>query len=205
MTVNAPAPGVLLVARRELTGSIFAHSVVYLVRHDQRGTLGVIVNRRTRFHLHDLLPELDREQAVRHTIYLGGPVAPHAMVLLMRGEQPAPGIEAVTGEIAFSAESDVLEALLARSKTPGDLRLYIGYAGWAAGQLDAELERGSWFLVQGSPDAIFGRDDQDLWERLINRLDPPGIRVRFDPVPRTGTPPVAAALAALLADGAGDR
>jgi len=198
-------PGVFLVAHRELTGSGFAQSVVLLLRHNERGTLGVIINRRTPFHLHDLLPELDRKQAAQHAVFIGGPVAPHTLVLLMRGEKPAPGIEKVTEEISFSAEREVLESLIDRHKSANDLRLYIGFAGWAAGQLEAEIARDAWFLIQATADAVFGIDEEDLWERFIDKLDPPGIRVRFDPRPRTGTPPVAVALAALLADGAGER
>jgi len=192
-------PGVLLVARRELTGSGFAHSVVLLLRHDARGSLGVVVNRRTRFHLHDLMPEFDREQAAQHRVHVGGPVAPHTLVLVMRGEAPATGIDRVTETITFSAERDVLEALIERQKSAKDLRLFLGYAGWAPGQLDAELVRHAWFLVRSDDHAVFGEQD-DLWERYINKLDPPGIRVWFEQAPQTVVPLVAASLAARQPD-----
>jgi putative transcriptional regulator len=174
----APAAGMFLVARRELLSPAFSQSVVLLLRHDESGTLGVIVNRRTRFRLHELLPDLKNGRAAAHSVFIGGPVAPQALVMLMRREKPAAGIEPVTDEIVFSAERKVLEALIARNKPPADLRLYIGYAGWAAGQLDAELARRSWFVVQASAEQVFSDGEEDLWERLIDRLDPPGIRVR---------------------------
>jgi len=175
---TTPAAGVFLVARRELLSPAFTRSVVLLLRHDERGTLGVIVNRRTRFRLHELLPGLQDGRAAGHSVFIGGPVAPHALVMLMRREEPGAGIERVTDEIAFSTERDVLEALIARNKPSADLRFYIGHAGWAAGQLDAELARGSWYVIKATAEAVFGGDDEELWERLIDRLDPPGIRVR---------------------------
>ncbi len=168
-----------LIARRDLASPAFFQGVILLLRHDTSGSFGVIVNRRTRFHLHDLLPELESGAAAR-PVFIGGPVAPHALVMLMRREKPAAGIERVTDEISFSVERAVLEALIARAKPVADLRFYIGYAGWGAGQLDAELARGSWYVTGAAVDAVFG-DEEGLWERLIDRLDPPGIRVRRPP------------------------
>jgi putative transcriptional regulator len=168
----------LLVARRDLLSPAFTESVVLLLRHDARGTLGVIINRRTRFRLHDLLPDLKGSRDVKYPVLIGGPVAPHGLLLLLRDHKPVPGIERVTGDLGFSAELDVLEALIARHKPAADARLYIGHAGWAAGQLDFELARGSWFVVKATADAVFTDDEDTLWQRLIDRLDPPGIRVR---------------------------
>lgn len=173
---TVPAAGAFLIARRELASPAFFQSVVLLLRHDASGSFGVIVNRRTRFRLHDLLPELESAAAAR-PVFIGGPVAPQALVMLMRREKPAAGIERVTDEISFSAERKVLEALIARHKPVADLRFYIGYAGWGAGQLDAELTRGSWYVVKAAVDAVFSDDEENLWERLIDKLDPPGIRI----------------------------
>lgn len=173
-----PAAGMLLVARRELPSPAFRNSVVLITAHDAGGTLGVIVNRRTGFDAADLLPEVRGLRGRGYAVYIGGPVAPHRIVMLLRDEPAAPGIEPVSDQISFAADREVLEALVARDKPARDLRLYAGHAGWAAGQLDAELARGDWHLVPADSAAVFGEDEERLWERFINRLDPPGIRIR---------------------------
>lgn len=172
-----PAAGVFLVARRNLPSPNFFNTVVLVTRHDDGGTLGVIVNRRTGFDAGDLLPDVPGVRGAGHAIHIGGPVAPHHVVMLLRGERPAATVERITDEISFCADRDVLETLIARNKPASELRLYAGHAGWAPGQLDDELGRGDWYVVQAEVEAVFGEDSERLWERLINRLDPPGIRV----------------------------
>lgn len=173
-----PAAGMMLVARRDMPSHYFRNSVILLLRHETQGTLGVIINRRTRFRLHELLPEVSGTHGAGHPVLIGGPVATQALLMLIRkppvGGQ---GIEAVTGEIAYSVERAVLESLLAGKKPVGELRFYVGHAGWAPGQLDGELARGDWHLMQADTETVFGDDEERMWKRLIDRLDPPGIRV----------------------------
>jgi putative transcriptional regulator len=185
--VTVPAAGVLLVAKRDMLSPSFAQSVVLLIKHDARGSLGVILNRRTRLTLQDVLPNLDTTQAARHTLRLGGPVAPQSLLLVMRKEAVAEGVERVTGDITTSTHLDVLRALIMRKKSPDDLRAYIGYAGWAGGQLEGELARGAWHLVPATEEHVFG-EDEELWEQLIDQLDPPGIRVRAPSQPVVALP-----------------
>lgn len=178
--VQAPTAGVLLVARRDLLSPGFAQSVVLLIKHDARGSLGVVLNRRTRLTLKDVLPDLDAVQAARHTLYLGGPVAPQALTLLMHKEAVTEGVEPVTGEIVTSTHPGVLRSLMTRKKAPEEMRAFIGYAGWASAQLESELARGAWHLAASTTDLVFG-DEAELWETLIEKLDPPGIQVRGIP------------------------
>lgn len=177
----APAAGLFLVARRNLPSPNFFKTVVLLTQHGADGTLGVIINRRTGFDAGDLLQDLPGTRGAGHAVFIGGPVAPHRIVMLLRRERPADTVERVTDEISFSADRDVLEAVIARHKPASELRLFAGHAGWAPGQLDYELTRGDWYLVPAETAAVFDEDSDRLWERLINRLDPPGIRVQAVP------------------------
>ena len=177
----APATGMFLVARRNLPSPNFFNTVVLITAHDSAGTVGVIVNRRTGFDAGDLLPDLPAARGLGHLVFIGGPVAPHRIVMLLRRERPGDTVERVTDEISFCADRDVLETLIARNKPATELHLYAGHAGWAPGQLDYELERGDWYLVNADANAVFGEDVERLWHRLINRLDPPGIRVQGAP------------------------
>ena len=172
-----PAAGMLLVARRDLPSRYFADTVVLLIRHSAAGTLGVIVNRRTRFDLQDLLPDFPDPPEERYPLFIGGPVTPDRILMLIRNVPPGPGIERVADDILFSAERRVLETLVEGNKPASELRLYAGHAGWAGGQLERELARGDWHLSRAEAAQVFGDDEEQLWERLIDRLDPPGIRV----------------------------
>ena len=176
--IAKPAPGTFLVARRALDGTYFGQTVIYLVEHDAQGSLGLIVNRSSEIRLNDALADIDAEQAAAHRLYYGGPVEPAKILMLLRGQSADKGMALVAGSVYFSTDREVLDAALAAGNTASELRLYLGYSGWAAGQLYYELKRGSWFVVSASADAVFGDDSDSLWQRLIERLEPEGIEVR---------------------------
>jgi len=176
-----PAPGMLLVATRALYDSRFGKSVVYLVEHDEAGTLGLIVNRSSDTSLLKALPDIKDKQAAAHTLNYGGPVGPSLILMLMRNESPTRGMAHVAGGVYISSDLQVLEEVLAAKKIASEVRFYIGHSGWAAGQLDYELERGSWHVVKADTDAIFSGDTDSLWDRLIERLEPLGIQVENRP------------------------
>ena len=172
-----PGAGIFLVARRDLPDPNFHRTVVLIVQHDERGTLGLIINRRTRFQLHDALPDLPGAEAAGHRLFFGGPVGKTLLAMLMRNEKPGNTIDRITDEVSFSADRDVLERFVSSKKPSADLRLYLGHAGWAAGQLSHELARGDWHLAKADSNLIFG-DTEDSWDRLIEGIDPPGLDVR---------------------------
>ena len=175
-----PAAGMFLVATRDLVDPWFGRSVVLLLDHDGSGSLGLIINRRFRATLSDALPELEQPEADRHPVFFGGPLGSHRVFMLLRNEEPVPDAQHIAADIYFSADRAVLDQAL-QQQTPGsELHFYIGYASWTAGQLAQELGRGSWHLVSGDSAAVFDPAAEDLWEQLIEELDPPGIEVRLD-------------------------
>jgi putative transcriptional regulator len=179
-TQAAPAAGMLLVARRDLPDPNFHQAVVLLTAHGAGGSVGLIINRRTRFRLADAMPDMAGVDKVEHPLFFGGPVARAQIVMLMRNEREAEQIEPVMDDIFFSADRDVLESVLARKKPASELRLYMGHAGWAPGQLGHEFARGDWHVTKANAELVFGDDEATLWERLIRKLDPPGLFVWTD-------------------------
>jgi len=171
-----PAPGTFLVASRSLRETGFAQTVVLLLRHDQGGSIGVVVNRPTRLNLAELFPEMPRRQARRHPVSVGGPVAPELILLVMKNRNQGKGNIPVARGLSFSFELDDLEDVLAHDTDPSEVRIFAGHAGWTAGQLDSEIERHAWHVVRADHATIFLPDD-DLWERLIPGLEPPGILI----------------------------
>lgn len=176
-----PGPGMFLVAKRALDDSNFGQSVVYLVEHDDGGTLGLIVNRSSDVSLSEAVPDIEDKQATAHALYYGGPVGLPMILMLVRSESATEGMAHVVDDVYISSDRRVLNEVLAAKKSDKELRFYIGYSGWAAGQLDFELMRGDWHVVGADADAIFSGETASLWNRLIEQLEPKGIQVEKGP------------------------
>jgi len=170
-----------LVASRALNDPHFGRSVVYLVEHDDNGTLGLIVNRSSTISLSEAVPDIEDGQAAAHALHYGGPVGQPMMLMLFRSESAAKGVAHVADDIYVSSDRRVLDEMLAAKKPVDELHFYIGYSGWGPGQLDFELGRDDWHVVAADTDAIFGGDSASLWNRLIERLEPSGIEVDSRP------------------------
>jgi putative transcriptional regulator len=174
-----PAAGMLLVAARGLRDPFFGQSVILLLQHDITGSKGLILNRLSDWRLSDVVSDIDGAQADQYPVFFGGPMGVHKVVMLVHTADAGAPARQVTDDIYFSDSRRVFEKLLA-ARTPADeLHFYLGYAGWTTGQLAGEIARGSWHLVKGDPEAVFGAADK-LWEQLINELEPNGIMVRAD-------------------------
>jgi putative transcriptional regulator len=173
----APATGRFLVAQRGLSGPHFRHSVVYLVEHDAHGSLGVIVNRPTHSSIADLLPGIRDSAIGTYRVFSGGPVNTHLMLMLFRDDQRPELALHVAGDVYVSNQTALLQQLADAQKPENELRLYAGQAGWAPGQLAREIVQGSWYVVEDDPELVFAADPENLWHRLIDRVDPTGILV----------------------------
>ncbi len=163
----AIAPGVLLIASPELSDPNFEHTVVLITRHDEGGTMGVILNRPTRTPLRELLPGVEGLEDYARNVNVGGPVARGQVVLLIRAEDPPQGAEPVFEGVYFGIRPHTLTEMLARPDAERALRAYAGYAGWAPGQLAAELERGSWHLWPAEEEQVFDADPLLIWQDLL--------------------------------------
>jgi putative transcriptional regulator len=169
----APARGVFLVAKSEIQDGPFYQSVVLLLAHSDKGSLGLIVNRPTEVPVSEALPELGGKTA--HELYYGGPIALDGLLFLVRSDhQPRPprppgpswNAERVLDDVDYSGDRTLLDELM-RLETKSDaLRLFIGHSGWAPGQLDAELARGSWDVVQADAATVFTKEPKLMWLEL---------------------------------------
>lgn len=175
-----PAAGMLLVAARGLRDPFFGKSVILLLQHDITGSKGLILNRLSDWRLSDVVSDIDGAQADQYPLFFGGPMGVHKVVMLVHTADAVAPARQVADDIYFSESRRVFEKLLA-ARTPADeLHFYLGYAGWTAGQLAGEIARGSWHLVKGDPESVFGVGNEGLWEQMINELEPNGIMVRAD-------------------------
>lgn len=162
-----PARGDLLIAARDLLDPNFAKSVIFLLHYDEHGAFGVIVNRRTQMRPTEILPGIDALEDYRGQVYLGGPVALGNLVVLIRTEESSGDAEPIIDGVVALSSFENLNEIVARNPAEVSLRLYAGYAGWGAGQLDHELARDDWHLVPATSEDVFSDTPDELWQRLL--------------------------------------
>lgn len=165
----SPDKGVFLVAKPEMRDPRFQRTVVLLLEHDDKGTLGVIVNRPTEMLLAQALPDLRGADNGNHTVFFGGPVGLNTLVFLVRSDKPPRASSLVMADVYYSADRNTLETVLNQHKKTNELRMFFGHSGWSPGQLAAELVRGDWLLVQGDSHSVFEKNLDALWRELIDR------------------------------------
>jgi putative transcriptional regulator len=163
--------GAFLVASPELGDPNFSHSVVLLLRRDDSGAIGVVINRVTSLSPPKVFPELaDGLGKYSGTLYRGGPLAPGRVLFLVRGLAAATvqGPE-IVDKVFLSADADSLPEITKFANGPDELRIYAGHAEWTAGQLENEIKHGAWHMVPATADLVFSDTPQKLWEQLAAR------------------------------------
>jgi len=160
---SRPASGKLLVATGEVQGELFANTVVLLLHYDETGAFGLVVNRPTAVQPVEVLGDDEAIADYRGTLFWGGPVHMDSLRALQLTDSPHVEAEKIIESVYLVSYEEALE------EGPADtsrLRLFIGYAGWAPGQLDSEMARGSWRVLPASSELVFDADPQTLWKRL---------------------------------------
>jgi len=164
--------GQFLVATPEMQDPRFARTVIYMVRHDATGAQGLVVNRPLReIPLALLLEQTGIEsRGVEGTVRLhaGGPVDVLRIFVLHTAEYMSEGTLPVKDGIALTFQPDILDAI-ARGKGPRRALFAVGYAGWAPGQLEAEMKTGAWARASADEALIFDGDHDTKWDRAMAR------------------------------------
>ncbi len=157
--------GSFLVAGRELRDPNFRETVVLVVEHGRReGAVGLVINRPSAVDLSRVVGG-EAETAGADPVFLGGPVEPLELTLLMRSREPVERADPVFDDVFFSSDRGLLEEL-ARSRS-ATFRAYAGYAGWAPGQLELEISVGGWHVMDGRAETLFEQSTDKIWSRLI--------------------------------------
>jgi putative transcriptional regulator len=163
--------GTLLVASPQLTDMNFARAVVLVLRHDENGTLGLVLNRPTNLVPATVFPELAASVGgYTGHLFRGGPIAPTRMLYLVRGLAAATvnGPE-VVDKVFLSIDDASLPDMVRLADGTNDLRLYAGHAAWRPGQLQAEVNAGGWQISLATPELVFHTDPGSLWTELEGR------------------------------------
>ena len=162
--------GQLLVATPEMGDPRFAETVIYMVAHDAKGAMGLIVNRPIgTIGYAELLDGLGIEPAEidgTTDLHYGGPVDERRGFALHSTDFAGMSTLTVDDRMAMSSQLEVVGAIAA-GEGPRDALLIFGYAGWGPRQLDGEIEDGGWVVVPSSDALVFGADNETKWERAL--------------------------------------
>jgi putative transcriptional regulator len=164
---GALGKGMLLVATPPLVDPNFDRTVVLLLEHGPAGAIGVVLNRPSDVAVSDAVPGWELLAAEPGRVFAGGPVAEDAAIALGSARRPDAGagwapLVGDVGTIDLHRDPfDVIADIEA-------IRIFAGYAGWGAGQLERELAANAWVVVPAEPGDVLG-DAEDLWRRVLRR------------------------------------
>jgi putative transcriptional regulator len=156
--VSESLQGKLLIASPSMP-DYFNRTVILMVEHTDEGAFGLVLNRPSETTVGEVSPDLAELIGAEHVLHVGGPVQPNAVTAI--GEHPDPGdatklIVGTVGMVDLDAPPQLSR-----------VRVFAGYAGWGAGQLDGELGQEAWIVEDAHPDDPFG--DGDLWATVLDR------------------------------------
>jgi len=161
--------GQLLIASPGLVDPNFRRAVVLVVAHDDEGAVGLVLNRPTEAEVAEAVPPLEPLFDPGDLVSVGGPVQPEAVCVLAEWDDPEEAGTIVFDDVGLMAGDAAVDEVLPATRRR---RVFAGYAGWGAGQLEIELEEPSWIIVDARVEDVFG-EPRDLWAEVLRRKGGP--------------------------------
>jgi putative transcriptional regulator len=156
--------GKLLISSPALFDPNFRRTIVLIAHHDEDGAMGLVLNRPAELPVDVAAPQLVSLVDGDASVHVGGPVSPESLMVLAEFDDPADSASPVVADVGFvPADAEPDEIVTRRA------RVFAGYAGWGAGQLEAELEEGSWIVEEAEPEDAFADDPDTLWRDVLRR------------------------------------
>jgi putative transcriptional regulator len=157
--------GDLLLSQPFMLDGNFRRSVVFLTEFNDEGAVGFIINRPMELKVEDLIPDFPSFNGIT---YFGGPVSTDTIHYVHRVGQLLEDSMEVADGIFWGGNYEQLKVLIEQKViTENDIRFFVGYSGWTAGQLEGELELGSWLKGEMDKNYIFNFDDDDMWKKAL--------------------------------------
>jgi len=167
-----------LIAMPSMADPNFNETVTYICKHDDEGALGVVINRSSDLSVAEMLGQLaiqiEDRSCAEQPVFHGGPVEPERGFVLHGAEQTFEKTVATGNGICLTVSPDVLAAI-GRGTGPKRVLIALGYAGWGAGQLEAELKHNAWLTVPADPAIVF---DAPVEQRWTAALGLPGVDIK---------------------------
>ncbi|MEM6570444.1 MAG: YqgE/AlgH family protein [Planctomycetota bacterium] len=183
-------PGTLLLSAPSMQDPNFMHSVVLMCQHDDESAFGLVVNRPAKRTIDELFPEHPVLSDVRLSVRAGGPVGLDTLQVVHRVPVSGPGSHVrdlggvdLGAGVRIGADLDEVARYARDAEDPdGFVRFVVGYAGWGAGQLESEIQIGSWLPLAATADVVFSKGDSEaVWRDAIGRLGHGGSSLAHHP------------------------
>ncbi|MDB4655405.1 YqgE/AlgH family protein [Flavobacteriales bacterium] len=160
--------GKLLISEPFMQDPYFKRSVILLTEHNENGSFGLIINKPIPMYLNEAIenaPVFDSQ------LSLGGPVQKETLHYLHRLGNIVPNSTEVMDGVFWGGDFDTIKELIEAGKIqPGDIRLFVGYAGWAEGQLDSEMKSKSWIVAKAEKKLLFTEKPENLWNSILENM-----------------------------------
>jgi len=171
MTMSEYGKGSFLIANPVLPDPNFSRTVVLLCNHDDQGSFGLVINKAAEVQASEIFNKIDLLASYDEKVFVGGPVSPSQLFYLCRTGKEIPELDQVVEDVYLGMSWAALELALPHIANPErDLRFYLGYSGWASGQLAGEMERKSWLTTEAKGAFVFEEDEGSIWARTVKSL-----------------------------------
>lgn len=170
--------GKFLISEADLQDPNFYRTVVLMIEHNNEGAFGLVVNQKSTAALEDVAPDFKGSEVAALPVFIGGPVQQDHMFILHSGlpgnNRSAYSIEPVGG-IIFEPDFRIISDFIQGEMLDLDaadrpiLHFYAGYSGWGPGQLEGEIDRHSWILLDGSPELVFSENPEEAWSDALRK------------------------------------
>ncbi len=163
-----PEKGKILISEPFLPDTFFNRSVVYLTDHNPKGSVGFILNKKLDIRISDAVSGFEGWD---EHLNMGGPVAPDTLHYIHNLGTLVPGSVHVDGNIYWGGDIDAIRELIkSGSVSQAQIRFFLGYSGWSAGQLERELKENSWVIAKVKSEMIMTSRGVDSWKRFLKSL-----------------------------------
>lgn len=164
-----PRKGDILLSEPFLADPNFARTVIFLCEHTNEGSFGFVLNKPARVKLSELLESVKSRQ---DGIYVGGPVQQNTLQFIHRNDGLIEGGIEVKKGIFWGGNFEQMHTMIESNLIKGtDIKFFVGYSGWAAGQLKSELEVNSWIISRNvNIEQIFDTDVKSLWKEVLHKM-----------------------------------
>ena len=163
----------ILISMPHMQDPFFSSAVVFICEHSKDGAMGLIINKKFKEpNLNDLFEQLyignDAIKSLVPDIHFGGPIMLERGIVLHGAGFTTEGTIAISDEFSMTSQKTILQDLKAHEKIP--YKLMLGHAGWAAKQLEREIENGDWLMQSTTPDFVFNLSTDQMWHQAAGSL-----------------------------------
>ena len=163
--------GYFLIANPVLPDPNFSRTVVLLCNHDEQGSFGLVINRLAPINAKEVFEEVGVSGSPSGKIFIGGPVSPSQVFYLCQSKTPLPELDAICDGVYMGMSWELLDNLMTRIEDPEkNIRFYMGYSGWGAGQLAGEMDRLSWLTCEAQSEFFFQENEDSIWAHAVKSM-----------------------------------